>query len=137
MKTPNDILIEEMAVLLDEGISVTFKVKGHSMWPFYKHDLTHVTLMKTPVKKLDVVLARHQNRYVLHRIIKIKDQHLVLRGDGAISKETITKEEIIGKVISHKTKKQVLETNALYRWLVLIHIYNPFRRLHLRLRKHD
>jgi signal peptidase I len=137
MKTPNDLLIEEMASLLDEGIEVTFKVKGHSMWPFYQHDKTNVTLKRTPVKRLDVVLARHQNRYVLHRILKVKSDYLVLRGDGAVLKETITREDIIGTVISHQTKKLILESDILYRLLVILHIYNPFRRLYLRLRKHD
>ena len=137
MKTPNDLLITEMASLLEEGIEVTFKVKGHSMWPFYKHDKTNVTLLKGPVKKLDVVLAKYQNRYVLHRILKINQDRLILRGDGAILKETVKQKDIIGKVISHQTKKLVSETSKVYKLLVMLHLYNPLRRVYLRLKKHD
>ncbi|PKK87359.1 MAG: peptidase S41, partial [Tenericutes bacterium HGW-Tenericutes-8] len=118
MKTPNDILIPEMAVLLKEGLEVTFKVKGNSMWPFYLDNKTSVTLKKESVKKHDVVLARYQDRFVLHRILKIKDNTLTLRGDGAILKEVITHDDIIGKVIAHTYKKQVLADNPYYKFKV-------------------
>ena len=83
------------------------------MWPFYKHQKTSVTLVESIYKKYDAVLAIYCGRYVLHRIIKIKDQNIVLQGDGAIRKEHIKREDILGKVQSFTYKKTVREDNKL------------------------
>ena len=79
----NSIMFPEVAKLISEGKSVTMKVKGNSMLPFIKDGDT-VKLVKTDHLKLyDIVLARiDDEQYVLHRIIRMKDNQLILMGDG-------------------------------------------------------
>lgn len=125
------IIIEE----LEEGKKVTFKVKGHSMWPFYKDSKTNVTLTKASYHKWDVVLAMYQNQYVLHRIIKVSKDGFILRGDGAIRKEFVLPNDIFGKVISYQTKQEINESSRIHRILVKLWVYNPLRRILLRFKR--
>lgn len=79
----NSVMFTEVAKLISEGKSVTMKVKGYSMLPFISDGDT-VKLVKTDnIKLYDIVLARiDDNQYVLHRIIRMKDNLLLLMGDG-------------------------------------------------------
>ncbi len=128
----NKAFFSPLIEFLNEGKAVELTVKGHSMLPFFKHEKTQVTLKKQPqYKHLDVVLAYDENRYVLHRIIKIKGDTMTLKGDGAFSKEVVSVHDIFGKVITYKDK-QKLKTPYGFKvhvWLFL----TPIRRILLKL----
>lgn len=128
MKVTSYDLMPHIEDLLNEGKVCSFKVKGVSMWPFYKDNKTTVTLKKDTYQKHDVVLFKYESRYVLHRIIKIKDNEVTLQGDGAILKEVINEKQIIGKVISHELTKKVSESSKIYRLKVTLFKVLPFRR---------
>ena len=83
--TDNEIL-ESAISLVDEGVSVTFPVKGVSMLPFIIGGRESVILVRPQdVAVGDVVLAWVEGcRYVVHRIIRIDGEHVVLMGDGNI-----------------------------------------------------
>lgn len=83
--TDNEIL-ESAISLVDEGVSVTFPVKGVSMLPFIIGGRESVILVcPQDVAVGDVVLAWVEGcRYVVHRIIRIDGEHVVLMGDGNI-----------------------------------------------------
>lgn len=133
-KMQNDDFISLIKNALSQNQTATFKVKGFSMWPFYKDQATSIVLTKKDeYKKLDVVLATYQNRYVLHRIIKKNNNGFILRGDGAFSNEEISPEDIIGYSVSHETKKSIKENNIVYRFKVILWIYNPLRRIMIHL----
>lgn len=104
MIVPNEILLEEVARLLDEGREVEFLTKGSSMLPFIVGERDRVVLTKDgcdSVQPGDIVLARRsQGVYVLHRIVEVNGTSVVLRGDGNISaKEMIRRQDIIGRVV--------------------------------------
>lgn len=82
----NDILVTEIARLVNEGSQVTFVPKGVSMLPFIRGERDSV-MMTTPqdLAPLDIVLAKVGTSYVLHRIIKIDGDRLTLMGDGNIA----------------------------------------------------
>ena len=71
----NDVLLPEIIRLLNEGESITMKVKGNSMLPFIT-DRNSVLLREVDVSKLkkgDIVLATtNKAQYVLHRITAIR-----------------------------------------------------------------
>ncbi|MDY0210782.1 MAG: S24/S26 family peptidase [Acholeplasma sp.] len=134
MKVKAALLIPVVKEALDEGKVTTIKVKGHSMWPFYKDSKTEVTLEKSSYDKWDVVLALYENQYVLHRIIQKTNNGFILRGDGAIRKEVVSLESIYGKVIHYKTKKVVFEQNGWHRFKVKLWVLNPLRKYLLRLK---
>ena len=135
MKVSQHQLMPHIRDMLNEDKSVTFKVSGNSMWPFYINQKTNVTLKKTNVKKHDVVLAYYDKRYVLHRILNIKDDVIILRGDAAILKEHVNPHDIIGKVVSYENKKPINQHTFLHKLLVILWIYNPLRRLILRIKR--
>lgn len=82
----DEIIIHEAIRLVDEGVSVTFPVKGYSMLPFIIGGRESVILQKPQVVRLgDVVLAWVDDcRYVVHRVVSIEGEHVILMGDGNI-----------------------------------------------------
>ena len=98
LEIANDILIPQIIELLEEGHTVTLKVKGYSMRPFLENNRDKVLLKKAEAVKLgDVVLAEvAPKRYVLHRLIAIDGEQVILRGDGNLSNEYCLKSDIYG-----------------------------------------
>ncbi len=82
----DEIIIHEAIRLVDEGVSVTFPVKGYSMLPFIIGGRESVILQKPLTVRLgDVVLAWVDDcRYVVHRVIGIEGERVILMGDGNI-----------------------------------------------------
>ena len=83
----DEVIIQEAIRLVNDGVSVTFPVKGWSMLPFIIGGKESVILgSPKDVKVGDVVLAWVEgSRYVVHRVIKIQGDHLTLMGDGNIA----------------------------------------------------
>lgn len=82
----DEIIIHEAIRLVDEGVSVTFPVKGYSMLPFIIGGRESVILQRPLTVRLgDVVLAWVDDcRYVVHRVIGIEGERVILMGDGNI-----------------------------------------------------
>ena len=79
----NDVLVPEIARLVAEGSKVAFTPKGVSMLPFIRGERDTVILTAPDsLHKGDIVLAKAGKSYVLHRIIDIRDEELILMGDG-------------------------------------------------------
>lgn len=97
---PNDIFFEEVGRMLDEGKSVTVSAQGRSMFPFITGGRDTVTLKKQQdVRKGDIVLARAEGKYLLHRVIRISEGRLTLMGDGNVrQKEHCRLTDILGTV---------------------------------------
>ena len=106
MKIANDILIPELARLLNEGKDVRFTPSGVSMRPYIEGDRDSVILTpQTRVPQVgDILLAEVETlcgnkTYVLHRLIRIEGETLVLQGDGNLAGEERCKAaDIIGRV---------------------------------------
>jgi phage repressor protein C with HTH and peptisase S24 domain len=82
---PNIQMLGLIEDLLKEGKTVRLKVKGSSMYPLLKDDLTQVDLsspLSKEIKPGAVVLFRYGEGFILHRIIVRKDNNLVIRGDN-------------------------------------------------------
>jgi hypothetical protein len=131
MEKSNDILIPEFERLLKGGHMVEFVPRGVSMRPFIEGGRDKVILNTCKEPKVGIiVLARINGTYVLHRIYKIKDEQIILRGDGNLKgHEVCTFEDIIGRVVrlqgragkcKRLTKAQIWRrTPTVLKWLVL------------------
>lgn len=103
---PNEILLAEAGELLAEGKDVELMPKGVSMLPFIVGDRDSVVLRKDddlrPLVAGDIVLARMNGPvYVLHRIVRIGEGRIVLKGDGNLNAtETVEPGDVLGRVIS-------------------------------------
>lgn len=87
--------------LLSENGKITGLATGNSMWPLLRSDKDNAVIapITRHLRKGDVVLYRKPttNELILHRIIKITDNELVIRGDNVYYKETEVKtDDIIG-----------------------------------------
>lgn len=108
---PNEVMLEEVASLLQEGRDVSFTPKGNSMLPFIRGGIDSVTLRLLPdIKVGDIVLARMGGaHYVMHRVIGIEGDSLTLMGDGNISGcEHCIAADVIGTAVAingHKPPK--------------------------------
>lgn len=145
MRIANDILIPELARLLNEEKEVRFTPSGVSMRPFIEGDKDSVILapFTRDPRPGDVILARvrgagGRQTYVLHRLVKIEHDEeglvYILMGDGNLAgMETCRREEILGRVTTVETpqgKRKPLTRGRL--WYLL----RPFRKWLLKIYRH-
>lgn len=80
-------IIRNAVMLVNEGMRVTFPVKGYSMLPFIIGGRESVDLVKPEQLRVGhVVLAWVEGcRYVVHRIIRIDGDQVTLMGDGNVA----------------------------------------------------
>jgi len=86
------------SILEKEGFYL-FTGSGNSMWPLIRDgiDTIEVRPVRGSLSAGDVVLFRDaQDKYVLHRIIEVKDGIYLLRGDNTYAPDLVPKERIIG-----------------------------------------
>ena len=116
----DEAIIKEAARLVDDGVSVTFPVKGRSMLPFITGGKDSVILQKPDnLRRGHVVLAEiGPERYVVHRIISISPDsgHITLMGDGNIrGTESCTVADVLGMathVVSPDGRKRSLVSRS-------------------------
>lgn len=106
IQLPNDQIFPEIIRLLDDGHTVTIPLRGWSMRPFLEHDRDKAVLaMPTDIKVGDVVLAEvSPGKYVLHRLVALRQGTAILRGDGNIGTETCRQADIRAVAIAFYRK---------------------------------
>ena len=85
-------------ILLEKGELVYTNV-GDSMYPLIKdRDLLIIKSSSGPLKRLDIPLYHRDNgQYVLHRVLKVRENDYVICGDNRYLKEYgITDRHVIG-----------------------------------------
>ncbi len=131
----NDVLIPVIFKMLDEGHTATLHLRGYSMRPFLEDNRDDALLTKPKeIKVGDPVLAlTTRGYYVLHRVIKIDGDMITLLGDGNLSTEECTRENVGAAVIGFYRKgrkKMDLTTGKkwrIYSW-IWMHLF-PIRRI--------
>ena len=106
--------------LCDEGVYVSTTV-GYSMWPMLRNRRDRIIVIAKGdqrLKKWDLPLYRYPDgRYVLHRIIGVKDGYYLIRGDNTFVKEKIPEEWILGYVSEfYRGEKHIHATQKSYRF---------------------
>lgn len=83
---PNDTFFENLLDELENSGHVLLKVRGHSMFPFFRDGRDSAQLRPSitgeGLKKGDVALFRFRGRYILHRCIGKRASAYIFRGDG-------------------------------------------------------
>ena len=92
----NSVIIPQFVKMINEGHTITFKLRGFSMRPFLEDKRDKAVLRKhSHLKVGDVVLAEiNPGFYALHRIITLKGKNVVLQGDGNLGTEICTTDDI-------------------------------------------
>lgn len=131
---PNAALIPEIIKLIDEGHTVTLRLKGFSMRPFLEDGRDKALLTKPNNPKVgDPVLAEIAPlNFVLHRIISINGENVVMRGDGNLANERCTLDDIKGAVIGFYRKGRTkLDRTDGWKWKTYSWVWTrlyPIRR---------
>lgn len=93
--------------LLQRDGFLVYKTRGVSMQPLLKQDRDLVTIrpFEGRLKKYDIPLYRRKGGgYLLHRIIKVRPDVYVIRGDNTFRKEFVPDSEIVGVLTDFKRK---------------------------------
>ena len=120
--TPQELtaLAESM---LKEGKSVDIPTRGYSMRPMLRFDGSFVRLAPPETLRCgDVALYRYPDgTCVLHRIVSVRGDELICRGDGNLWTEHVKPEWVIGVVTNFNRSGKWVSVNAagyrLYRFL--------------------
>ena len=113
--------------------------RGVSMRPMLRQGLDAVELAPLPqhLKKYDLPVYQYPSgKYVMHRVVKVKNEHYVCRGDNTYQDEFVSHEQMLGVVSAFRRGKKRIEVSApgyrLYCWL-WVAIY-PLRKIYFRCR---
>ena len=73
-------------ILTRDG-KLVYRTKGVSMEPMLRQnrDLVVISVPSSRLRKYDVALYRRGGSYVLHRVIDVKDDGYLIRGDNTFS----------------------------------------------------
>lgn len=115
----NEKLLPEIVRMLDEGHTVTLRLKGYSMRPFLENNRDRALLTKArDIRKGDPVLAEiSPGYYVLHRIIDIRNGTVTLLGDGNLTTERCKEKDVRGAVIGFYRKgRNVMDRTDGMKW---------------------
>lgn len=134
IKCPNAVILPEIVKLMDEGHTITLRLRGFSMRPFLEDNRDKALMTKATHPRVgDPVLAEiAPGHYVLHRIISIDHDHVTLRGDGNIGTEHCRLSDVKGAVIGfyRKGREKLDRTDGkkwkIYSW-IWTHLF-PIRR---------
>lgn len=136
MQFANALLLPEIIKFLEEGHSVTLQLRGFSMRPFLEDKRDKALLVKPDLNNIkvgDAVLAEiAPKHYVLHRIIRIFNDDVTLRGDGNLATESCKLSDIKATVVGfyRKGRKQMDRTDG-KKWRIYSTIWTylfPIRR---------
>ena len=134
--------MEELMPLIREalsnGTSVRIRPRGTSMLPMLREETDSVVLspVDAPLKKYDLPLyCRDNGKYVLHRIIDVKDGYYVIRGDNTYVKEKVPDEWILGVMTEfYRGDKHIVANSKKYRayvrfWKFIYPLRHAVRRM--------
>ncbi|MBQ7726427.1 MAG: S24/S26 family peptidase [Clostridia bacterium] len=114
---------------------VVASTSGISMWPMLRHrrDMIVLSSFEGDLKKYDVPLYRlPSGKLVLHRILQVRDDHYVIRGDNLLRKEHVPKEWVVAvlKSFYRSGKYYDCEKSKVYKVYVRCNIWSfPLRYL--------
>ncbi len=135
IKVKTDEMMRMIKDTLEGGQKAIFTVTGRSMEPFFKDNLTVVTLVKKASYQVnDVVLFWHQGSYKLHRIIKMSDELAVCKGDHLLKSEIVEIDDIFGYVESFETKGKIVQVMS-KSYLTKVFLWRLFKPILIRLRR--
>lgn len=111
---------EAFETLLSKDGYFVYTVKGFSMMPLLRQKRDVVEIRKKGTercKKYDVVLYKRGQQYILHRILKVRQDDYVIAGDHNTYLEYgITDNQILGVMTRiHRNDKDITVDSKLYR----------------------
>ena len=123
---------------LAAGHSVRYlPFRGVSMMPMLRQGTDSVEISPLPpkMKKYDLPVYQYPSgKYVMHRIVSVKDDHYICLGDNLMEKEVVFPEMMIGVVSAFKRgDKRIAVNHPAYRlycriWCAIFPLRKAYRR---------
>ncbi len=107
--------MEEKSIkeILDTYGKYTGLTMGTSMKPLIHQQRDNIIVLKNTerLKKYDVALyVTPQGKYIMHRVVKVCDDHYVIVGDNLLKKEYVTDDMICGVLVGfYKNGKRYID----------------------------
>lgn len=107
------IQVEGLETLLNRDNLIVSEIKGNSMYPFLIADKHKVIIAKTnKINLYDCILYKDtHNKYILHRVINIKDNYYEVRGDNTLIIEKIPKENVLGILTQYYDSNKCIDVD--------------------------
>ena len=125
-------------ILARDG-TLVYKTRGVSMEPMLRQnrDLVIIQVPSSRLQKYDVALYRRGEKYVLHRVLAVRDGRYLIRGDNTFAVETVPDSAVIGVMSAFVRKgKKISVTDGGYRAYVLFwHAIYPPRKAYVLCRR--
>ena len=105
MDTENSKRLTIEEALAAHGVCI-LNTTGVSMRPLLvQNDAVTLKPVDTKIKKYDVLLYTDgAGRYILHRVVKIKGDTLIIRGDNTFIKEYVPTARVIARMVAYNSK---------------------------------
>ena len=137
---PNVLLFEQVLEFIQQGKSVIIAVKGGSMHPFLREG---ERVLLSPCNKIAlrrgcIVLARKNDKVLLHRVVKINKKSVWLAGDAnLVQHEVVELKDIIAIVDTLFREERDLKLTNRFRkgFGMLWYWARPVRRIVIKLFK--
>ena len=134
---PEEVLMPLLRERLAAGQTVRYlPFRGVSMLPMLRQEKDSVELAPLPekLKKYDLPLYQYPSgKYVMHRVVDVKDTHYICLGDNLTDQEIIYPEQMIAVVSAFRRgEKRIGVEDPRYRlycrvWVALFPLRKGFR----------
>lgn len=146
--TDRVILGEELMPLVRERLAAGqtiryFPFRGLSMLPMLRQgkDVVELSPLPPKLKKYDLPVYQYPSgKYVMHRVVDVKEDHYICLGDNTYEYEKITPDQMIGLVSAFKRGEKRIEVDdPAYRaycriWCAIFPARKTLRRIKLRIK---
>ncbi len=132
-----DVWMSLIAERLAAGETVReLKFRGVSMLPMLRQGKDSVELSPLPekLKKYDLpVYRREDGKYVMHRVVAVKEGYYLCLGDNTVAFETVRPEQMVGVVSAFYRGDKRIETDdpGYQRYCRIWRLTRPWRKLWL------
>ena len=113
--------------ILDTYGKYTGLTKGTSMEPLIQEQQDNIIVVKNKgrLKKYEVaVYVTPQGKYIMHRVVKVCDDHYVIVGDNLLKKEYVTDDMICGVLVGfYKKGKKYIDCTSSKKYMIYSKIW--------------
>jgi signal peptidase I len=120
-----------------KGLIRAFRYMGRSMTPTFKAgQVLYVRPDVQDVKAGDIVVYKHDGRYIVHRVLMVGKDGYITRGDNNLYNDArpVTREQMIGRVEMEEQRGEINLVRGGWFGLHLTHLSRVIRDLVWRLR---
>lgn len=125
--------------LLARDGRLVYKTKGTSMEPMLRQnrDLVVIEVPASRLKKDDIALYRRGENYVLHRVIDVKEDRYLIRGDNTYTLENVPDRAVLGVLTGfvRKGKQHSVDEGGYRRYVRFWNAIYPLRAVCFRCRR--